>query len=603
MTSFCRKNSIFNRIIAIAMFFVLIVFCVSPAFASELEGKVDGIKWAVNGGVLSIEGKGKMPDFTEQNPAPWSAHADTVTHLSIDSRITSIGVLSFYDFKSLLSVSLSENVKAIGNMAFAGCENLATLTMSRVTSIGDHAFSRCFKLKNVVLPNTLETLGRNAFYRCESLDTINVPQSVTAMGDSVFAYCKSLVSASIYAKLTAIPEWTFYGCHNLNTLYLSDAVTSVGNKALEGCDVLTYIYHEGGDEVVDQLKPSLPSTEDGFVDISVENSVATPPPSTETTVTKENDEYVRTDSVVESTPNSVIKTETSTHHPATDTGYDEKKTAAQIKIEATVSNGDGWKELFTRLDTEYANRGALEGQTKTNVPINVDVSLLDGSYIYGETLKKLANKRVTVTVTTPNGSSWTIDGTQLVGRSFKKKYNLEYTIKSYQKLSSSHRAKLAGAVSYKLTTSDKLDFPITLRVYIDRTYTNSNATLYDSGFGGSLSQIKTVTLIDGTAEYKMANVNKGERYIVGVNVLTVKPEQVYRPDSDAPDLENYVPVTQQYEITEVRGFMGMTMKQFTIALVSVLAVLAFVVFVVILAVNLAAKKKAIDSMRNKKAEE
>lgn len=598
MTAFCRKNSIFCRTLAVAALFVLLIFCVLPSFAVATSGKTEGIKWSVDGTILTVSGKGNMPDFTEQSPAPWSAYAGSVTHLSLDSDLTSIGSLAFYEFKSLVSVSLSKNVKTIGNMAFAGCESLNSLYLSQVSAIGEYAFSRCFNLESVVLPTTVTILGANAFYRCESLYTISVPQSVTEMGGSVFAYCKSLVSANIYANIKTLPEWTFYGCESLSSMYFSDTITAVGDKALEGCDVLIHIYHQGGEEVTEQLKPELPTTQDGFVRVDVESNVETPPPSTSTSVTRQDDEYVRTDSVVESTPDSVIKTETTTYHTATENGYDEKKNDAEIKINAVISNDNGWNELVTRLETEYANRGALEGVTNTDVEIDVDVSILDGSYIYGKTLEKLKNKRVSVTVTTPKGSSWTIDGKQLSGYKFKTKYNLEYTLSPYSKLSAAHKLALSGAVSYKIATSDKIDFPITLRLYLDKSLTNSNATLYDNGFGGTLKEIKIVKLKDGFCEYKLANVNKGERYVVAINTQSATPDRI-----EYPDLENYVPVTEQYEITEVRGFMGMTMKQFTMTLGIGLAVLAFVVFIIILILNLTAKKKALDAVRNKKAEE
>ncbi len=603
MNKLFKELNIWRCFMAVLMALLLCV-TILPVFANAQTGKVGGIKWSVDGGLLTIEGKGQMPDFTEHNPAPWAEYATTVTHLSIDSRITSIGALAFYGFESLATIDLPKNVKNIGYMAFANCKNAKNLTLLQVETIGEQAFTHCLELQTVVLPQTLTTIGGGAFYRCESLCTISIPKSVTQMGDSVFAYCKELLSVNVYANITALPEWTFYGCKNLNTLYLSATVTTIGNKAFEGCDVLTYLNHEGNAEQTEQLKQGLEATQDGFYEVNINGEVQTPPvESTNTVVTKEDDEYVRTDSVVENTPNAVIKTETSVYHTATEDGYSEKKNNAKIKINATIATKDGWNELYTRLETEYANRGALEGETKTDVDIDVDVTLLDGSYIYRETLQKIAGRRVALKVCTPNGSRWEIHGKKIAGYSFKAKYNLEYNYSLYEKFSKSHSATLGGSTAYKLQTTDKIDFPITLMAYIDGSLTNSNATLFDDAFGGKLKQIKTVAINDGIAAFRVSNINKGQRYVIGVNVVGVSPDQIeQRPVTDDNRFENYVPVTEQYEITEVRGFMGMTMKQFTTVVIIAIVSVAFVVFVIMLVLNMMAKKKAMDNIRNKNAE-
>jgi hypothetical protein len=75
-----------------------------------------------------------------------------------------------------------------------------------MTSIAEGTFRSCTKLKNVSIPDTLDSIGNNAFSSCRSLNTINdpsnpnninLPNSVTGIGDSAFSSCSGLISAVI----------------------------------------------------------------------------------------------------------------------------------------------------------------------------------------------------------------------------------------------------------------------------------------------------------------------------------------------------------------------------------------------------------------------
>ena len=56
-----------------------------------------------------------------------------------------------------------------------------------VRQIGDRAFTACFSLTSVTLPEGLTAIGDNAFQRCESLASITLPEGLTAIGDTPFS--------------------------------------------------------------------------------------------------------------------------------------------------------------------------------------------------------------------------------------------------------------------------------------------------------------------------------------------------------------------------------------------------------------------------------
>ena len=57
-----------------------------------------------------------------------------------------------------------------------------------VTQIGGSAFSGCYALKSITLPDSVTSIGFNAFYEC-SLEKINIPLFVESLGYRAFYHC------------------------------------------------------------------------------------------------------------------------------------------------------------------------------------------------------------------------------------------------------------------------------------------------------------------------------------------------------------------------------------------------------------------------------
>ncbi len=52
-----------------------------------------------------------------------------------------------------------------------------------VTAIGERAFADCENLTSIVIPNSVTIIGDGAFEFCSSLTSIKIPSSVTTMGN------------------------------------------------------------------------------------------------------------------------------------------------------------------------------------------------------------------------------------------------------------------------------------------------------------------------------------------------------------------------------------------------------------------------------------
>ena len=63
-----------------------------------------------------------------------------------------------------------------------------------VTSIGDSAFQGCTNLATITIPESVTSIGEWAFNHCISLITINIPEGVTNIGSSAFRGCRTYVN-------------------------------------------------------------------------------------------------------------------------------------------------------------------------------------------------------------------------------------------------------------------------------------------------------------------------------------------------------------------------------------------------------------------------
>jgi len=184
-----------------------------------------------------------------------------VKSVVIPDSVTVIKDYAFAHCENLESVTLSKNLKCIGSNAFFGCELLNSIVIpDSVTEIKDHAFydcvslenvtlsknlkymhnvfSGCSKIKSIVIPDGTKSIVEYAFVGLDNLETIDIPDSVEYIGEFAFLSCTNLKSLTLPEGLKQIDIGAFMLCESLESIVIPDSVESIDDAAFESCESL-----------------------------------------------------------------------------------------------------------------------------------------------------------------------------------------------------------------------------------------------------------------------------------------------------------------------------------------------------------------------------
>ena len=156
--------------------------------------------------------------------------------------VTEIGENAFSCCYSIESITIPDGVTNIGSDAFYSCNSLKDITIpDSVTNIGDYAFSCCSSLKSITIPNSVTEIGNYAFEYCRGLESITIPDGVTSISNYAFNSCSGLKSVTIPDSVTSIGNYAFNYCYGIESITIPDSVTSIGGNAFSDCTDLKSI--------------------------------------------------------------------------------------------------------------------------------------------------------------------------------------------------------------------------------------------------------------------------------------------------------------------------------------------------------------------------
>lgn len=216
----------------------------SLTFSKEL--KTFGTSVFYNAGVSEINYNGTADDWVSIDFADLRAcplRKGTVLNIGgqkatdIEITVTEIKPYAFYNYDSLLSVTMGDNV-TIGKMAFYGCTSLASVTIGKGIQILDQAFRGCEDITEVNIIGSIndwvtinfENIYQNPLYGGKAVLKIN--------GEDI---SKATITTNINA-------YAFYNYNLLTSISLGKEVTSIGEDAFYECGSITEVNYTGSIE-------------------------------------------------------------------------------------------------------------------------------------------------------------------------------------------------------------------------------------------------------------------------------------------------------------------------------------------------------------------
>ena len=156
-----------------------------------------------------------------------NTYENGIGSLIFDKDITSIGDKAFMGCANLASITIPDKVTSLGTALFSYCPNLAEFkgkfaTKDGLCLINDgvlYAFAPASKVTEYTIPNDIIIIGMATFVESKSLQKITIPNSVGNIGIQAFAYCPKLSEITIPSSVTLIGISAFYSCSALSKVY------------------------------------------------------------------------------------------------------------------------------------------------------------------------------------------------------------------------------------------------------------------------------------------------------------------------------------------------------------------------------------------------
>lgn len=247
-----------KRIIAVITSLSIIIASVVGFGAINAFGATSGdcsadgasVKWSYSAltKTLSITGTGDMKSYVAATAVPWRSFKPDCTTIKVGEGVTAIGVLAFYGFSNVTSVTLPSTLKVIkgGSLnygAFRECTSIESIVLPEgLTEIDDLAFRDCTSLKSITIPDSVTTLGIGVFRGCTNLQTVRYGTGLTSTGVEAF-YDAGVKYLTLSSSIEKIDTYSFFNC-NIIDLVIPENVTSIGTRSFaNNYNLLTVLVH------------------------------------------------------------------------------------------------------------------------------------------------------------------------------------------------------------------------------------------------------------------------------------------------------------------------------------------------------------------------
>lgn len=170
----------------------------------------------------------------------WSGSAEVIfSGLSWDIGVTKGAMTATLYSDGRLAITGSGLMKNWASASAVGWYSKRN-TITKVTfdgdiqSIGAYAFSGCESLSDCVLPDSVSSIGQYAFFDCKGITFFRVPDKVTTINTYTFANCTSLYWVDCGLGVQSIEPFAFAGCPTARYIAINGSATEVKGNAFQG---------------------------------------------------------------------------------------------------------------------------------------------------------------------------------------------------------------------------------------------------------------------------------------------------------------------------------------------------------------------------------
>lgn len=116
---------------------------------------------------------------------------------------------------SLQFLVIPNSVNSIYGVSQDNCGIKNIVLPNGLDTIGAYAFRSNYNLKKIIIPDTVEIIGAESFRNCHTLEDIVFSKNITTLNTNAFNSCYALPTVDLPNNLTDIKSYVFYACSNL----------------------------------------------------------------------------------------------------------------------------------------------------------------------------------------------------------------------------------------------------------------------------------------------------------------------------------------------------------------------------------------------------
>lgn len=192
---------------------------------------IKGIVDEKNFGAINIEGRTVISFLST---------AEEVTDFEIPDNLKNGPVTKISNLrKNVVGVKLPKYLKILGDRVFFKTYLRSISMNSELQEMGEYCFAMCWNLKNIDLPQTLETMGESAFAG-SGLEEVKIPPKITELNRTFFR--TKLVNITIPGNVKKIDNQAFDEIETLEEVNMEEGVEYIGYSAFCICPKLHSIY-------------------------------------------------------------------------------------------------------------------------------------------------------------------------------------------------------------------------------------------------------------------------------------------------------------------------------------------------------------------------